>query len=426
MPRSRKLSLFAVTALGINTIVGSGIFRLPSELARELGPASSLVFLLCALLLVGVALSFVEAGAKTERSGGAYVYVREAYGNAPGFLIGWSTWIGAVLTLATAAVAIPGQLAEIWPSAQSGSMVRALPVAIIAALGAINIFGVRRAGWLSSMLVIAKMLPLAVLALAGLFFVDRGRFVPFAPHGSTHLGSSLLVSFFALSGFETSALPAAESDNPKRAVPLGMVLSLAAAALLYTLIQFALVGLVPNLGQSERPIADAARVILGDGGAAAVAVLGSMSMLGLCAAMALAGPRSLVALAEDDLVPPSLGGYSPRFATPVPAIVATVVLASVLALALDFRRLVDFTSVTVLLQYAGTCLAAPVLHARFRDLRILSRLGVWISGVLGFVVSMAIMAQVTWMEGALAGAVMMFGVILCCGHRMRTKSGHSI
>ena len=208
-----RLGLFSVVAVGVNTIVGSGIFRLPAELARDLGPASLVAFAVGALLCAAVALAFAEAGGMFERGGGAYVYARAAFGPGVGFAVGWSAWVATVLTLATVAVAVPGQLAELWPAAGGPVAAKAIAVVLVVALGAVNLIGLRPAAFATNVFALAKVVPLLLFVAVGVFFVDWGNLAPLAPRGWGRTGPALLVVFFALSGFEAAAVPAGEAAS---------------------------------------------------------------------------------------------------------------------------------------------------------------------------------------------------------------------
>jgi amino acid transporter len=416
-PGRRQLGLFSVIALGVNTIVGSGIFRLPAELAGLLGPASIAAFAACALLLVAVALSFAEVGGMFSEQGGAYLYAREAFGPGAGFVVGWTAWVATVFTLATVSVAVPDQLAELAPALGSRWGVVGGAVGLVVALGAVNLLGVRPAALVSNLLVVAKVLPLVLFVAVGLAHVRPDNLAPVAPHGCGALPAAMLLAFFALSGFETSAIPAGDAARPRRHVPIAVVASVLGAAALYMLIQLVVVGVLPGAGASTRPLADATRVFAGPGAAAAVAVLGAVSMIGLCAAMALAGPRLLAALSRDRFLPARLGAEGAR-GVPALATIATTAAAALAAALLDFRRLVDFTSIVVIVQYLAACAAVPVLRIRRPDLARTVRLpGGPTIPLVGAALLIWVLAQVSAIELAMAAAATAAGVVAAVATR---------
>jgi amino acid transporter len=416
-----SLGLLSMLALGINTIVGSGIFRFPAELAADMGPASVLSFGACAILLSVVALCFAEAGGMFEREGGAYAYAEAAFGPRLGFAVGWASWLATVLTLAAVAVALPGQLAELAPALGTPTGGKLGAILVIVALGALNVCGRKPSSWTGNALVAIKLAALLAFVVLGARHVDAANLRPFAPKGYAPLGPALLFTFFALSGFESSAVPAGEARRARRDVPIAVTVSLLGAALLYTAIQLVAVGVQPGLAQSERPLADAARSFLGEGGARAMSVAGALSMLGLCTAMAFNAPRFMVALADDGHLPEAFARWHPRWDTPHVATYVGTALAVVFAALLDFRTLVDFTSVVLIAQYLSTCIAVPVLRRRQPD-----RPRSWrvpfgpVLPVLGVIMMLAVLSQSKWQELALAAGVMALGFVV---RALRVRGG---
>lgn len=339
-----RLRLFSLAALGVNTIVGSGIFGLPSELARAMGTSSPIAFVAAAAILGVIATAYAMCSRRVAGDGGAYVYAREAFGKPVGWVVGIAVYAATVTTWSAVCAAIPAQLAELVPGADVHP--RLLATALVLATGAANFVGVRAGAWVSDVLVVVKVVPLLVFAVVGVFFIHGGNFAPVSTHG---LGLALLPAFFALSGFENSAIPAGQAEQPKRDVAIAVVGSLGGAMLLYGVIQLVVVGVLPGAAGSGRPLVDASRVFLGDTGAGAMAVLAVISMLGLAAAMAFSGVR-LGALVASDRA----------------GAIGTTALAAIGTLAVDFDQLVDYTSYLLFLQYGVTLLAAPVLAYRRR------------------------------------------------------------
>jgi amino acid transporter len=419
----RKLGVFTLAALGVNTIIGSGIFRLPSELARDLGPASILAHALGALLLVPVALSYAEAGGMLEGDGGAYLYARATMGRHASFVVGWSMWLATLLTIAAAAVAVPGQIAELVPALASPPAGVATALVVVIGLGVANAVDVRAGSLTSNALVLLKIVPLVLLAAVGALSVRGATLTPFAPHGLGRMGPALLPVMFALSGFESCATPAGLAKDAARDVPRAVVGSILGAALLYMGLQLVTIALVPGLATSERPLAEAARVLGGNAAASATSVVGAVSLLGLSAAMAFVAPPLLAVLATDGHVPPWMGRRS-RAGTGAlsnAAIVSTAV-AALLVLVLDFRKLVDFTSIITIVQYLATCIAVVVLRRTRPDA---------VRGVrlpFGPAIPLAGAALLTWLlaqasraELALSAAAMAAGVVLAAAYAYAQK-----
>lgn len=360
----RPLRLLDLTALGVNAIVGSSIFLFPGRLAALLGPASIAAFGLTGLLLLAVGLCFAEAAGRFDRPGGPYVYASEAFGARAGFAIGWLCWGAMIFSWAAVADGIALYLGWFGPAFAAPWVVKGTAAAVILAATAVNYRGVKLGAWTSNLFTAAKLVPLGLFVLAGLPRLARGFEGPFAPHGWKPLGAACFMAYFAFQGFETVPVPAGEARAPERDVPRAVMGSLAFAAVFYMLVQAAAVASHPGLAGSERPLADAAAVLLGPWGAALMVAGAAVSMTGFCAGSALGGPRYLVALAQDGHLPEVFARPHPRYGTPAAAVALSGGLALAAALALDFRRLVDFTNVVVCAQYAATCAAVPLLRRR--------------------------------------------------------------
>src|SRR6185295_18949338 len=237
----RELTLLDAVGIGVNGIVGSGIYLLVAPLARAGGGSSVAGVLGCGGVCVLIALCFAELSSMYDRSGGPYVYARDAFGENVGFAVGWLGMSTGVLGLAAVAVGFAGALSRFWPAAATPRA--PIAVALIAALGFINWLGVRQGGRTSTALSVLKIVPLLAVALAGL------RFAPHAPLSFELRGaaSAAFLAIFMMSGFEYAAVPAGEVRDARRTVPLAIVGSISGAALLYALLQLAALATLPDL-----------------------------------------------------------------------------------------------------------------------------------------------------------------------------------
>lgn len=362
--RRRVLTLFDVLCIGVNAIIGSSIFLFPGQLAARLGPASILAFGLTGLLLASVALCFAEAAGRFESHGGPYLYARAALGETTGFGVGWLCWLTEILSWAAVADGVSTYLGYFDARWAGPLAVKSTAAAVILVMGAINYRGVKLGAWTTNAFTLAKLAPLALLIAAGLPKIRAANMTPFAPHGLRPLGGACFLAYFAFQGFEVVPVPAGEAVDPKRTVPAAVLGSLAIASVFYMLVQTAAVGLVPALGASAHPLADAAAVALGPLGAAAVVAGAVISTVGFNAGCALGGPRYLAALGEQGDLPEAAAALHPRYGTPYVAVALTTALALAGALALDFNRLVDIGNVVICAEYLATCAAVPILRRR--------------------------------------------------------------
>lgn len=396
-----------VLALGLNAIVGSGIFLFPGTLAALTGPASPLVFLLTAALLGAVALCYAELGGMFAGSGGSYLYAREAFGDRVGYGVGVLAWTTAVFSWAAVASLLGGHLAWLHPAFEAPWAQRCGSAALLALFGAVNYRGIRPGAWTVDALTAAKLVPLALFVLLLLPKAEAANFTPFVA-GEGRWGYAVFLALWALQGFEVAPVPAGETADPQRAVPRAVLGSLTVAAVLYALVQAAAVGAHAGLAAStERPLADAARAALGPWGETLLAAGGMVSMLGFMAGAALGGPRYLSALGERHLTRFRLAEADPATGVPRRAVAATTAFGAGLVLFMPSMGLVDMANFSVVTQYLASAAAVPVLRRRRPDLprpyRLPAADGL---AALAAVVCLWLMTQVTLKEVATAAAVL--------------------
>lgn len=410
----KRISVFDTLCLGINAIIGSGIFLFPGLLAREAGPASILAFLVCGILLISVALCYAELGSMYSRNGGSYVFAKEAFGPIVGFGVGWISWITAIFSWAAVANAVSSYLAYFHPIFGTYPAVKGIAVVMMAAFGAVNYRGIKPGARVVNALTVAKVLPLVLFVTAGSFFINGDHYRPFWGAGSGSFSYAVFLALWALQGFETTPIPSGESQNPQKAVPIAALGSLIFCVCMYVLIQTVAVGVYAGLADSgTRPLAEACDQFLGPTGGSIIALGAVISMIGFNAGSALGSPRFLSALAEDRFLPGRLAALHPRFMTPSAAIIVTTVLACTAALFFNFASLVTLSNVAVIAQYLSTCSALLWLRRTRPDLkRPFKTPFAAVAGCTGCLVSIWLIKQVQPAELALSAAVLAVGFLL--------------
>ena len=358
----RALRLRDAVAIGINAVIGTGIFFLPGLAAAQLGPAALLTFVISAVLCSLVVLCYAEAGARFRRTGGSMLFAREAFGDFAGFSVGWLVIAAGMVGWAAVSNAMVAALAVMVPGAED---FRALILCVLyAALAGANMRGVRLGAGIGNFFTVAKLLPILLFIGVGLFHIDASLYTPFAPHGLGSLGSGTLVIFFAFVGFEVVALPAGELTSPRTMIPRALLLSMGLVLVVYLLIWAVCAGTLETLAGSKTPVQDAALGFLGPTGWWILSIGIVCSVLGVNANAALAGPRSLYAFAEARHVPAVFRRVHARTRAPVPAILAYSGLSLAAALTGNFAQLAVITVSARLVQYISTCLAVLVLRRR--------------------------------------------------------------
>ena len=319
----RGIGRRSMVALFINAVIGAGIFGLPSSVHALLGPYALLAYLACAALVLLVVLCFAEVGSRFERTGGPYLYAREAFGPVVGFQVGWLVWLTRVTAFAALCNLLLEYLAYFWPAATTPAWRVALVTGIVALIAAVNLRGVRPAAIVGNVFTVGKLVPLVLFVAVGLCFVEPANYVPQATPDVADFSAGMLLLVFAFTGFETATVPAGEVREPRRTLPFAILAAMAVIVPLYLLVQAVCIGTLPELASSMRPLADAAERFAGRVGAAVIVVGALVSIAGTLNGLVLAAPRLLFAMAEQGQLPRALAAVHPRWRTPQFAIVAT-------------------------------------------------------------------------------------------------------
>ncbi len=365
----RALGKWDLTAIGINQVIGSAIFFLPSQVAAQIGAWSPLAYVAIGFASLLVALCFAEVGSRFDRTGGPYLYTRAAFGRFVAFEVGWMQWVTRVTSQASIANAIALALGFYWPSATSGTGRIFIISGITLSLGWVNLRGIKPSAAVINLFTIGKLVPLAFVIGVGLWFVDTSRLVPAGTVSASEVSAAALLLIFAFGGYDVIGVPAGEAADPRRHVPFAFVATILSVTAIMTLAQIVALGTLPDLPASKTPLADASFVFLGAAGALIVSVGSVVSMTGNNFGAVLTGSRMLFALAENGELPRFFAKIHPRYRTPSNAIVLTTLIALILALSGSFVILAVASAVARLVAYTGACAATLRLrHPRFEGI----------------------------------------------------------
>jgi basic amino acid/polyamine antiporter, APA family len=362
----RVIGRWSLAALTINSILGSGIFGLPSQVADLLGRLSPLAVIGAGLAMSVIVACFAEVASQFSETGGTYLYARVALGRFFGLQVGWMTMLSRFTACAANANLLVIYLGEFWPQVEQPVVRFGVITALLGVLTLVNYCGVRGGTLVSNAFAIAKLAPLTLICIGGgLYLVTHPALFAPTPNISVHSWrTALLLLFFAYGGYEAALNPMGEAKNPKRDVAFALFFALAMVTLIYTVIQFVVVGVVPASLHSERPLAAAAQVIFGRSGAVLVAAGALLSVYGYLSANLLTTPRQIFALAEQRDFPGLLGSVHPKFKTPHFAILVCAFVTWSLALAGSFTWNVTLSAVSRLFYYGAICVALPVLRRK--------------------------------------------------------------
>jgi amino acid transporter len=367
-PRRRPLGLFSSVALGVNGIIGVGIFYAPSEVAAVVpGWRGLWVYALVAILLLPTALVFARLGRAFPEDGGPYLYSRAAFGPRAAFVVGWITYVSALFSTATVLVGlIEGSSEAIGATSAGGRLVSEL--ALLTVLMAALSRGLRLSAMMWSGVTVLKSLPLVALPVAALLASGELPIAPsFETPGRGRLLTAMLPVLFALQGFEVVPLPAAQVRNSRTTVPLATLASLLFAAALYLALHASCLAAVPDLGERKLPLAAAALVYGGPIFSRLIVLATSVSAMGIVIGMLAITPRYLAPLGRNDALGFGLDEQSSR-AVPEKAFGVTFALLLVMLVANaiwgSVGQLLALSSLSVTIQYAATAAALFVLASR--------------------------------------------------------------
>ena len=344
----RAIGLPHATALVVGTIIGASIFVQPSEITARIPSVAGVLGVWVAagaLTLIG-ALVTAELASIFSRSGGVYVYLTEAFGPPLGFLWGWAMFwsmhSGIIAAIAVVFARYADHIISLGPVAS-----KAVAIAVIALLSAINYAGVKQGSRLQTLFTAGKLV--AVVAIVVIGFALGGRvaahFVGSAtPHAATSAAdyvAGLAAGLFAFGGWHMVTYSSEETLNPRVTIPRALALGTGIVTLAYLAMNTVYFYVLPldRVAHSTRVAADLADTLLGTWGGTAISVVVLFSTFGALAGIVLTGPRVYLAMAQDGLLFRWLGEIHPRFQTPHRAIVLQALVASVLVATGSFRAL---------------------------------------------------------------------------------------
>ena len=395
----RAIGRWSLAALTVNCIIGSGVFGLPSILAALLGRASILAVLLAALAMACIMACFSEVASRFAQTGGPYLYAQEAFGRFMGIQVAWLVWFVRLTSCAANANLFVIYLAEFWPGTTRPWVKLSVLTLLIGILALINFLGVRAGTQVSNSFTVAKLASLGTVVVAGMFYLMKvhPQVTPsLAPGGATSWARAIVLLIFAYGGFEAALISAGEAKNPRRDMPFALIAALITCAVIYCLIQWVVVMILPDPGHSVRPLADVARIVLGNVGAGIISVGAIVSIYGYLSGNVLATPRITFALAERGDFPSPFALVHRRFRTPYFSIVIFAVLVWMLALFGSFAGNATLSAGSRLFYYGVVCAALPALRHKSTRAALLTVPGGTVLAILSVLICAALLTQIEY------------------------------
>ena len=222
----RSIGTLALAAGIVNVTIGGGIFRLPADMAGQLGAMAPVAYLLCAVVMGLIVLCLAEAGSRVSLTGGPYAYVEIAFGPLAGFLAGFLLWMLSTFAMAAVATVLVANLGALVPALSSRVASAGVLFLIYAVFATINILGVERGARVNTAITFAKILPLLLLIAGGLLAIDTKHLTIVDPPDLPTLARSSVLLIFAFAGIEAALVPGGEVRDPARTVPRAILIAM--------------------------------------------------------------------------------------------------------------------------------------------------------------------------------------------------------
>ncbi len=370
--KTKQIGFWMLTSLVFGNMVGSGVFLLPSALAF-FGTISLYSWAFTAMGAILLALVFARMSSLFPKSGGPYVFCKEAYGNFIGFQVAYSYWVYIWTGNAAIAVAFTGYLTSFFPSLASHHFLSFLVTAgAVWIFTIINLVGVRFAGFFQLILSIIKFIPIVLLASVGLFYIKVENFSYFNVSNSSDLtafSGAALLTLWAFLGLESGSVPADNVKNPSKTIPKAIITGTLLAAFLYIIMTVSIMGVIPipALQHSAAPFADFAAIVMGPFGRIIIGITAMISCLGALNGWILLQGQIPMAAAKDNLFPKAFRQVNdqgvPVFGTILSSLLITLVLFLNLGKGLvsQFTFIISIATLSALITYLYTSVAEFII-----------------------------------------------------------------
>ncbi len=348
----KSLNLVEVTCVSAGVMISSGLFILPSLAYAKTGPSMILSYLLGSIIMIPTILTMAELVTAMPKTGGIFFFTDRSMGPMMGTLAGFISWFSLSFKSAFSLLAI-GLFVLLLNPLVTQWQIKIIGVGCCMIFSVINVLGVKIAGRFQVGIVAILATTLLIYIVIGIFQVDFKRFTPFAPHEVSAIFSTAGFIFISFSGTTKIAAIAGEVKNPRRNLPLGMIYSWLIVSILYVLVIYVTIGVVPapELVTSFTPISIGGGILMGNFGLVMMSFSALLAFISTGNAGLLAASRNPLAMGKEDLISPVFGLISKRFKTPWVAIIFTGVFMSMVILFLDLDTFVKTASALVLLSF---------------------------------------------------------------------------
>lgn len=368
MNRKKSLGFWMLTALVIGNIIGSGVFLLPSSLAKY-GTISVLSWAITGVGALALALLFARLSQMIPKTGGPYTYCHAAYGDFIGFQVAYNYWTAVWIGNAALVTALLGYLSFFFPQIEDPAIACLMSIGFVWMLTLINIMGLRTAGIVQVITAVLKLLPLFIVTFVGLFFVKKNNLMQFNISEVSNwqaITGAIPLTLWAFIGLESATVPADDVDNPKKNIPRATIFGTALAAIIYILSTIAIMGVIPpeELSKSNFPFADAAKTIFGNWGAWLIALGSVIACFGTLNGWVLIQGQVPMAAAQDNLFPKAFGKKNKAGAPAIGLVISGCLVTALLLMRYGASLVDQFKFIITLAVFFN---AIPYLYSAFAE-----------------------------------------------------------
>ena len=345
----KSLGLFQVFAIGTGTMIGAGIFVLPSIAISTAGPAAIFAFVLGGLITLATTLSVVELATAMPRAGGSYYFISRALGPMFGTVIGLGAYLSLVFKGSFALIGLAEYLNVFFD----------FPVVVVALISGIlliliNYRGAKSSGNLQNIIVVFLILILVAFIIKGMGMINRDYLDPFMPYGVSSVFETTGIIFISYLGIVKLAAVSEEVKNPDKNIPIAFLGSVIFVIILYAGIIFIINGMVDleTLKNTKTPLVYASSLMAGMAGTIIITIAGFFATISTANAAILSSSRFPFAMARDDLLPKGFIDIHKKFKTPYKSLLATGGVMLALIVIFDVQQLAKLGSTFNVLVFA--------------------------------------------------------------------------
>jgi basic amino acid/polyamine antiporter, APA family len=360
----RSIGKWSLVLLIINSIIGAGIFGLPSKVFALSGVYSLLAFGACAVVVMIFILCFAEVSSRFDKTGGPYTYAYNAMGPFPAFLTGWLLLLSRIFNYATLINLLVIYLSFFSPWFDQPVVRIACILLLTSFFTVVNYIGVKSSTRVNNILTIAKLLPLTAFIIIGLLNIQSGSLHTDQSFEFGSFSTSVLLLVFAFGGFESVLINTGEVHDPRKNLPFALLSAFLFITVFYCLIQLVSIGTLPGLASSEKPLADAARNFMGKEGGILIACGAVISITGTLNAIVLGGSRLPYAFSTEGQFPKIFSFIHPKRLTPVWSLFLYIAITTVVALVWSFFAALAIGAIIRVMVYLMVCISMIMLRLK--------------------------------------------------------------